>query len=84
MTTKATAVAAPERDEFDGMSLTACCTGCNVGRCTITNEPYCGHPAKGSLHPSSLRDPVVIERHARAKLAVEHMRLDWSRSVQKG
>jgi hypothetical protein len=83
MTTKAAPVPT-QQDEFAGMTLGGCCSGCTVNHCVISGAAYCGHPGKGALHPQTMHDPAALERHARAKLVVEHMRLDWMKAANKG
>ena len=67
--------AAPEINEFSGLSLTGCCTACGPTHCVISAAPVCAHPNKAGLQASMQREPAVLERYARAKAVIETQRL---------
>jgi hypothetical protein len=75
MSAKGPAVAAPERDEFVGLSLQACCRDCNEGRCVITGIAACGHPYKSALPRICMDRADVLERHGRARHALDLLRV---------
>lgn len=38
---------------FAGLTESECAAGCNVNRCVISGQSYCGHPLKGGLTDGS-------------------------------
>lgn len=66
------AVASPKvAGIFTGMSVTACCNGCNVDACVISGKSYCAHPRKGGLHAPEMSDHAALQRR---KDAETHLR----------
>lgn len=62
--------------EFEGISVTECCDGCNADRCIISGKPYCAHPAKGGLHSADLMNPEAVQRYKRAKRVLGEAKLN--------
>jgi hypothetical protein len=53
-------------DEYAGLTVEKCATGCSVERCVISGKPYCAHPRKGGLQDTQKLDPGAIARFERA------------------
>jgi len=60
-------------DEFDGLTSTLCCSGCELDRCVISGMSVCAHPMKSGLQSSMASDGEVLKRYelARRLLAVQ-------------
>lgn len=65
-------------DEFAGLTSSNCCSACRKGHCTITESPFCGHPYKSAY---GLGGPVITQRIARARKAIEHQKIDAERAA---
>src|ERR1700682_566592 len=51
---------------YTGMTVTACCDGCNVDACVISGKPYCAHPRKGGINSRDQQDITVLRRSQEA------------------
>lgn len=66
----------PVPAEFAGITATACCSDCKSDRCVITQIGICGHPMKGGLQPPLMVKPDVVDRYARARKVLAHVKVD--------
>lgn len=74
---KAAAPRAPRpSNEYAGMTVTACASGCNASGCVVSGQPYCAHPAKGGLQGKDAGNPALLARIAAAKKVVGKQKID--------
>jgi hypothetical protein len=52
------------------ITKTECYLECHEGHCVITAKNICGHPLKGALQPTEMKDSAVKERRRLARLAI--------------
>jgi hypothetical protein len=62
--------------EFEGLSPTECCNGCNAEKCVISGINVCSHPMKGGLQSTQLGQQEVVKRYGRAKAALRDAIID--------
>jgi len=71
-------------DELDGLSLASCCTACGPAGCVITGD-ICAHPARsGGLQSTHQMRPDVLARFSRAKVIIEHERVERDAARRPG
>lgn len=72
------AAAAAKRStaEFPGLAAKDCCETCQPDFCVISGAAVCGHPLKGGLQPSLLRDANTMARFNRAKKVLGKAKID--------
>lgn len=58
--------AVQQSDPLVGITRTACPNACKPGYCVISQEFYCAHPNKGSLHSHQMADRNALGRLDRA------------------
>jgi hypothetical protein len=59
-----------------GLTVTACCHGCNVDGCVISGKHYCAHPRKGGLHSNEKMDNGAMRRLQDAEKVLGEQMLD--------
>lgn len=75
---KKAAVTKPPKAEgiYEGLTVSACCKGCNVDGCVISGKPYCAHPRKGGLHANDMQDSRALRRAQDAARVLGEQQLD--------
>jgi hypothetical protein len=78
---KQNGVAAPQSDEFAGLTLRSCCSGCNPETGCIISGDICVHPMmSGCLQAAHKMKPPVMAKFDRAKQLLERQQLDVRQS----
>jgi hypothetical protein len=73
--------ATPQSDEFAGLTLRSCCSGCNEKDGCVISGDICVHPMmSGCLQAAHKMKPAVMAKFDRAKQLLERQALDVRQS----